>query len=430
MIRRSYYEGLMYALMVGCTESFALYHAATTGIALSKIAILSTVPALLGSVCQWLLPRWIDARNLRAFKLLFYFIQALGLAMLAYSTQVQNPYLLMLFSLCLYWIGGMASGPLWLEWMRKAVPSLCMANFLSKRNGVVALATLCCYLTTALFLQRSTGSQAFLIAFSVGALSRLAALGTQFWLTREALEWPREKRLSADPVNLSGDFRKAVIWVVALTSAFKFSVATASPFFLPYMTRDLGFGVMTYVILTSIPFLGRFLFMSGWGRASTDMRPFIGMQVACAGIALLPAMWIWFPSFSTLMLLELCSGLLWGGFELCSVLILQRFSGPGAVLKWIAFHQATMNICAVIGALLGSYLLENNFNYQQVFYLSSGLRMIVVIVLIVALRRQPATSSRFRVYRTYLNTVLSLRPSMANVGRVLSAGRPRKRNSI
>ncbi len=426
LIGTSYMEGAFYAFMVGMAEAFALFFAVKQGIALDKLALLSTLPPLLGSLSQWLMPQIVPSSGVRKAKLAFYVVQIVGLVCLCRAATAENYFAWLFVALSLYWVGGMTSGPFWLQWIVNEIPSRAFGSFLSKRNAFVALCTLSAYITTASFLNVRSAPTDFLIVFAFGTLSRFFSFLCQVGLSRMHIDWNRLR--TELPQEAQNGLRAPILYMIALTATFRAAVAVSTPFFLPYMVKELKFGVLEYVALTSIPFVGRFLFLSGWGRASKDLRPFVGLQIACIGISVIPAIWAYNRHFGVYMVLELCSGLLWGGFELCSVLLVQRYR-PNNPLRTLGLHMSLMSAASVVGAWFGSrWMQSGGHSYQDLFLLSSSLRLSVAAIMVLVFLRLPTTRVRLRVYGEYLTTVLSLRPSFANIGRMLAAPRRSRRS--
>jgi MFS family permease len=418
VIRGSYWEGSFYALMVGLAESFALFYAVKKQLPLEQLALLSTVPILLGSLTQWFVPMLAARFGVRRTKLGAYLLQVVGLLLLALSTRFQFFFPWLFGALVLYWIGGMASGPLWLEWISTQVPPTLFRSFLSRRNAYVAFCTVATYIATAFFLQAHDHPDAFLLVFSLGLLARILSFVTQLSISGgEALFTRAEGKRAVAPPQ-AAEQNRAVKRMIVCTTLFKTVVSFSSPFFLPFMVQELDYSLLQYVTLTSAPFLGRFLSLSGWGRASHAFRPFLGVQIASLGIAVVPALWATFSLFPFYLGLEFMSGLLWGGFELCTVLIIQQF-WTGTRLKALGVHMSLMSAGSVLGAFCGSRLLDAGLGYEKLFYLSSALRGSAVLIMVLAFWRLPQVRFRLHAYGEYLSTVLSLRPSLSNVGRLI-----------
>ena len=82
-----------------------------------------------------------------------------------------------------------------------------------------------------------------------------------------------------------------------------------------------------------------------------------------------------------------------------------------------------MSAASVIGALTGSWLMKSQNSFQELFLISSGARIVIAIAMILIFLRIPSTKTKLKVYAQYLTTAVSLRPSLANVGRMISARR-------
>jgi len=268
------------------------------------------------------------------------------------------------------------------------------------------LATLVAYLSTGLLVQDKKDALTFAAVFAVGLLSRITSFGTQ-WLISLPLRRPdlHARLFKESEPKHQVSLKKEVIWMFAFTVLFRFCSNFASPFFLPFMVNQLGYTLLAYIVLSAIPFLGRFVFLAGWGRASTDVKPFIGLQLCCLGIAVVPALWAAYQNYFFFLSLEVLSGSFWGGFELCSILIIQRY-WKGNTMRAIGLHLALMNLAALLGARVGVWLLEHG-TYERAFYISSAARLIVTTLMIVAFSRMPATRQTLKVYGQYLLDVFS-----------------------
>ena len=149
-------EAGLYALMVGCSETFALYYAVKRGIAQQDFAVISSVPILLGAIANWLIPQFVPTRFVKHALLLTVFTQICGLAGLFHSVGAENHFAWILISLSLYWIGGLAANPLWIDWMSGWLPQERLSRYLSRRNGFVALMTVIAYLLAAVWIHQSS----------------------------------------------------------------------------------------------------------------------------------------------------------------------------------------------------------------------------------------------------------------------------------
>ncbi len=420
-IRLSYLEGFFWALMVASAESFALFFAVEQGLSPLKLGAVTTIPLLLGDLAQWWVPNHVDEKQLGRATLGAIALQVIGLFGLYLSAATQFPFVPFLVSLTFYWIGGLLSAPLWLDWASGRLHHSIFQLYIAKRNGFLTLSTLAAFIGLA-WLLRSWPAFPMTAVFLIGFASRILSLAVQTVLTRRYPKGIVSPALS--PERPETERRKSPIqvdralWVVFLTTGLlKLGVSFCGPFFLPYLIHDLRLTVWDYVLLASAPLLSRALFLEGWGRASTGFRPFVGLQVSMVFIALIPSVWTFSTDFAFLVLLNFVSGVFWGGFELSCILIVHKLIRDRRRVTF-GLHQAIMNSCSVLGAVLGAEAVREGVSYFALFHVSTALRLLPTLVLIVYLFRWPVTRFSVSVSHEYMTTVLSLRPSLENVGRL------------
>lgn len=402
-------------MMVGTAETFALFYAVKQHLNTSQIAIVSTLPILLGALAQWLVPSVVRSHQLKKTMLTFMGLQIAGLGGLFYSFQSAHVYEWIVVSLSLYWIGGLVCGPIWLDWISAWLEPRSFCRFLSRRNAFVSTMTLMSYVACGLLIHYSTNSQIFRWAFLAGMIFRAAS-----WLTMYFQPTCPHPAVSAgSPTPKPEHSESAVIyWVIVFTVLFKFAVNISSPFFLPYMVKELKFSLLSYVFITAIPFVGRSVFLSGWGEAARTIRPFMGLPISMAAISIIPILWTFSNSLPYLGAVELMSGLLWGGFDLCAVLIVQNY-WAGSARRFFGLHLSLMSLASLLGAKLGASLLNSGYSYRDLFLFSSNIRILDAVLIILILSRFKTTRAPLRVYGDFLSTVLSIRPSFASIGRLI-----------
>jgi MFS family permease len=401
--------------MIGTAETFAFIFAVRAGVPASSLGWLATLPVFLGALFQWILPQWIPFARLKTAILSCHAIQIAGLMVLAasvYSSHDVFEYLIV--GLSLYWIGGMLSGPLWLDWMSPWLPYPRFTKFLSRRNTWVAVSTLGAYLLTATLIHTRLDLHVFLIPFVIAMAARLVSVGI---ILRQTPPQTKSETHLAPPPQI-GEASKPIWMMILVTSLFKFSTNTASPFFISYMLDELHFSLLGYVFMTSIPFVARALFITRWGEASRQLRPYVGLQLTMFGIALNALLWSLSPNYYYLMGVEFLSGLMWGGFDLCAVLIIQNL-WPGSARALVGFHLALMSLMSLLGAWVGGEMLKSGMEFTTLFQWSSAFRIVCAALMSFLLARIPETRASLRVYGSYLSTLLTVRPSLGVIGRMV-----------
>jgi len=414
-LRLSIWEGCFYAVMVGASESLALFLAVKRGATAPELAVLTTLPVLLGAFSQWVVPFFVRLENLKRTMLIFIGIQMVGLLGLVFAAVAPNPFPYFLGSLSLYWVGGLTCGPLWLDWISNWLPRNRMSRFLSRRNSLLAFVTLASYLVSTTFIYFSKSYKGFACVFALALVARLLSWSTMF--RQKSPPLPTRDTPFRPVVPESGHGRVVVLCIL-FTVLFKFTVNLSSPFFLPYTVKDLHFDLWQYTLLTAVPFVGRFAFLSQWGEASKSFRPMVGLQIAMVLIAVNPSLWTYNQNLGYLMTLELFSGALWGGFDLCVVLIIQSY-WHGSARKILGLHLSLMSVASLYGARIGAAWHEGGLSFEEIFVRSSNLRAIVAFTCVIALVGLKETRIPLKSYGNFLSTALSLRLSFDNIGRML-----------
>ena len=416
-------EGGFYALMVGTAETFALFFAVKRGLSATQIGLATTLPVLLGAIAQWLVPCRIETRYLKPAMQFCQALQILALSGFIFAFHSSNVFFFpwILISLSLYWIGGLVASPLWLDWAAPWLPRRRFGSFLAKRSGIIAFVTLIAFVSAAFFAHTHGGIEAATAVFAFGILARTISFFTM-GITPNP---PHPLKVTEDSEK-QPSLRKSkpVFYIILFTVLYKLAVSVSSPFCLPYLLRELHLSLPQYVFITAIPFMGRYLSLSNWGLAARTLRPFVGLQVAMLVISMNPILWSLTRDVRMLGAYELVSGLMWGGFELCAILVVQNF-WPGNARRLLGWHMALSNGAALLGACVGSYLQSHGWNYSDIFFLSADMRFLVATGFVFVLWSLPETRIPLKVYGNFLGTLLTIRPSIANVGRVLPLRRGR-----
>lgn len=415
ILKFTYLEGLFYALMVSSTETYALYYFTKKGISGVELALLSTLPILLGAVGQLIIPRLVN-RAVGQFLLVAQFVQLVGLALIIYCTSHDVPFFWTLTSLSLYWIGGQNAGPLWLDWVSVHCQKKSFSYFLGRRNSFVVFCTMIFFLALSFLIEHGVS---FVQIFTLGLIARVLASCLQaimIYASRNAFHNAHD--LVEDDVQEDIKEKEILYSFFCWGGLFRFGVALCSPFFITYMINDLKLSTPSFVLLSAIPFLGRSLFQSNWVRATEQGRSYYGIQVACLAISILPVLWTFSDNFYYLILLQIMSGIFWGGMELTQVLMIQNHA-YGSSRRYTGLQGAIFTVFSVLGALCGGILIDRGLTIFDIFNLSTIVRVGLAVVLIIQARKFHLSKLSFRHGSDYLVTVLSIRPSLSNVMKVV-----------
>lgn|GEM_PF-698804 len=444
--RLTYLEGSFFALMVATTESYALFYFTKNGLSPQHLASLATVPILFGAFAQMGLTYAARKIPLGISMLLAIVVQLIGISGILYSVLHPQSFNFLLLALIFYWVGGQTSAPAWMDWVSKLVKEDQFPHYIGRRNTIVTTIVLCGYVSASFLLKSKTS---FIILFSVGFGARAISLMIQSYLVlkfhsawqeisqhtssehsgqwkigpaqKDHLEQNKEEEsiwLRLMPRNRKAFYFKFFL----ICGLFRLACNISSPFFMPFMINELKLDTVAYVLLTAAPYIGRGLFLQNWSRVSRGIRPFWGIQICSYFIAVLPLLWVVSNQFFWLVVWQLVSGVFWGGMEMTMLLSVQNlYYGRSRLI--LSMQNAVLVVFTVLGSWVGAEMFSASKSYEQLFLTSGILRFIFAISMTILFMKTGMLSLRVWSGRVYLSSVLSLRPSLSNVGRIILAPR-------
>ncbi len=384
-INLALFECFFFSIMVASTESYINYFAVKSGITDLQLALLTAGPLCLGAFAQLLFPRMIKDKDLQKSIVFSQFLQAIGVLGIIYSSLVDFQFLPIFLSLSVYWIGGSACGPLWLDWVGGLFPRKFYRYFLAEKSRLICLTTLICYPLISLLMKNIDWIKPWHL-FSLGFVARICSLSIQIYLGHKSKHLPLLKyQVTSDkvifhPLYPPNFFKKFLIFF-GLLGLFKLSVNISSPFFLPYMLKDLGFTQLEFVFLTTIPLISRAIFGPFWAKRAYGKKALNMMQLSVFMIGLTPLFWILSGNLLYLSLVEFYSGIFWSAFELGIILLVQQavLVGPRTLM---GEQMAFINLFGLAGSIIGAKLLNMGLSSHHLFWLSSSLRIASALLLI------------------------------------------------
>jgi MFS family permease len=360
-LRHSLRDGVAFSVQVGAGETyfsaFALFLRATA----PQVALLSTLPALLGSVAQ-LFSAWIGRfAGRRRLVLTGCTLQAgLWLPILLVPVLFdRQPIAALLVLLVLYHGAHNLSAPQWTSIMRDLVSERRRGRYFGHRTRLTTITTFVSLVVAGLILHLFDTSGrtylGFVVVFVVALLARAVSVYHLNYLHEPAAEAP-----PADP-HVSHWLRSLVA-----TGAVGFStyyalmnavVGISAPFFTVYMLRDLELSYLAFMVLTGTSVFTQFLTLANWGRIADVYGNRLILFVTSMSLPIVPLLWLVTDNFWYLMVCQAVSGFSWSGFTLASGNLLYELVPRSRRAAYVALHNVGTASGVFCGAMVGAALV-------------------------------------------------------------------------
>jgi MFS family permease len=380
-LRVSVMDGFVYCLMVGVSESYLGPMAVELGHRDTSLALLLTVPMLVGSAAQLLagpLSALLGAR--KRLVVLGAGVQALSVLGLHLIAKSGERALLPLLAVdTLYYVCAMIVGPPWGSWMADVTAGRQRERYFARRSAFIQIALLIAYGGAGALLHGASSEEkleTFALLHLLGFVFRLASTG-MLALQPDIERGQRTVRQSVVAVKTAAqtaDFR-----VATYLAALAFGTHIAVPFFTPYMLRELHMDYATFAGLTAIPIVVKMLLFPALHPLSQryGMRKVLSWSGTL--VVLLPAFWVVFDTPAGLILVQVLSGLAWCGLEYASYQLLLSSAREDCRVEFLSLASTMSGTAQLAGGLGGGYLRSNlGLSYQMLFLASAGGRALAL----------------------------------------------------
>ena len=385
----SLWDGIFSNAMLALVETFSVAAAVYLKAPAIAIAMLGSLPLLLSSFGQILLPHIASPEKGRK-----YYVtkgtafQSLFLVLLATSGWLPSPIrtwaYVILFAL--YGFSGNVISGLWIAWMGDLVPSKVRGRHFAWRNRIFSCTQLLCALIAGLIARRYTTENApwlmFAAVFFSASLFRL--MSTQMLSLQNE---PKIIDASPEEIPIPEIRRNHPFLLYCLSAALmQGAVALAGPFFNVWYVQDLKFDYFSLSVATSATVLGTIVSLPLWGKLTDSFgnRKIIlwtGFMISTVPLPYLLSSLSWH-----VWILNFYTGFCWSGYNLSNFNYLLLAAGKQHPERKISFAVAMVGLFVFCFSLLGGILatrLPVLFRWQllSLFLLSSILRFSVFGIL-------------------------------------------------
>jgi hypothetical protein len=434
-LRASLGDGAGFSLMVGLGETYLVAFALAVGLDDVIAGLMGTVPMLLGAILQLISPRaigWVG--SLRRWVTLCALVQALALIPLGIAAlrgTISAPALLLIATI--YWGSALATGPAWNTWVGSIIPTRIRAPFMARRSRICQFAVLIGLVISGLSLhfgkQADVSLVVYAVLFFVAAGARVFS-ATCLWAQSDARARPSDLRLVTPRDMLRRIASGADGRLLAYMISVQICVQISGPFFTPYMLRRLEFSYAEYLLLISTAFVSKMIALPLLGRIAKRAGAHTLLWTAGIGIVPLAGFWILSDELVYLMGLQVFAGLIWGTYELGTLLLLFDRIEERERTSILTMFNVANALAMVGGSLLGAAVLgaiqagpwgewgDGRFSYHALFGLTTAARLGTLLLLrrVVAPPERPLPVPSMRLPWP---RVLAVRPNIGSIDRPL-----------
>jgi MFS family permease len=279
-------------------------------------------------------------------------------------------------------IGGLM-GPAWGSLVSEYLPADQRGSYFGSRARAVNLsgiAGLVLWGSLLWLLQSRFGLQGFLVLFLGATAFRMLS----FYYMTHLVDLP----LPAESGNASlwrfvREFRgsnlgRFVLYVVLFT----FGTQVCAPYFSVRMLRELHFDYLAYTCVHLAAVVASVLAFPMWGRRSDAVGTARILKLTGLSIPFIPLLWMLARHPVELIAVELLSGLLWSGFNLCVTNYIYDAVSAGNRMRTLAYFNLLNGAAAFGGASLGGLLAERlpaiqGSSLLSLFLISAMLRLAI-----------------------------------------------------
>jgi MFS family permease len=385
-------EGAFQALGQGLGETYLGAFALLLGAGGLTLGLVATLPTAATAAAQ-VLARRARARMGSARALLGRAWSAQALAYAALGLCLLVPYPWSVATLCagasLAWGLAGVTVPAWTALVSVVVPPPRHGWFFGLRGSAQQLGMVAAILGGGAVLSwmTSRGREAlgFACIFALAGVARSA--GTALLARVPDPDRLPPERARAPGLRVPRASRKVrrlafYLWALHL------GTCVSTPFFVPYMLKDLRFTYAHVGLLIAVPATVKVVTLRLWGRLADRLGPGPVLRMTGWMVALVPALWLLSGSAWWILAAQVFSGIAWGGFELAQASsILQATRGRE---REVALFYAVDGGVLIAGSLIGGLTVDLFAGWRGSGYLAA-------MALSTALRLLPAASLLWRV---------------------------------
>ena len=380
-----------YSLMVGFGETYLPAFALALGLGPVAAGLTATVPILVGAVLQLVTPAAVARLGSnRGWVVACTAVQSISFVpFIVWAMRGHAQLWEVLAAASLYWSAGMAGVPAWNSWLGTLVPARLRTTYFARRNRLGQFAVCIGFVLAGLALQvgesRGAVLPTFAAVFAVAAVCRLASTALL-----AACSEPSPPAPAAAPQTDEGRVRRLMGAardmaarpsgrLVSFLWCFLFGAHISSPYFTPYMLRELGFSYHAYMLVFAAAFLTKALVLPSLGRLASRIGSDGLLWAAVLAITPLALLWLPAEGLPYLIGVQVLAGGCWAAYELAVALLLFEAVTDRERTGVITVYNLGLAVATVAGGACGGLILHalgaDRTAYAAVFVASTIVRL-------------------------------------------------------
>ena len=281
--------------------------------------------------------------------------------------------------------GGMI-GPPWSSMIADLTPPALRGRYFGVRTWITNLMALVFSFVSAGLLQFLTGNPrlAFAIIFAGAGISRMVSC---YYVTQVAEPKPA---LSVNPHRESIPQIAKGLWSTNIGRfiIFAFFMTLAqnidAPFFSVYLLRGLKINYINYQVINATMAIVPTFVAVWWGRRAGRAGNLKVLHITALMIPFVSFLWLVSPNVVWLCSVQIYSGFVWAGFNLCIGLFIWDAAPQDNRSRFIALfgglNALGITLGALIGGNLGPHLPEISGSYFLTLFLIAGVVKLLVVL--------------------------------------------------
>jgi MFS family permease len=395
----SFLDGILATGMTALLDTFGIAAAIALRASSMGIALMSSLPLLMGSLIQFLLPAYASlAKGRKHYVLLGVIGQIIFLYLAGLSGWLPQPWRAWTYVglFITATISHNLTGPFWISWMGDLIPSAIRGRHFAWRSIYFSWMYLACAILAGIISRKYGTENAPWILFACILFSAATLrLGSYHFLVRQHEPVSAVIAEKFAPLKFRPE-RDFFIYCLA-TGAFQGAAAMSGPFFSVWYLRDLHFSYLDLSISLGLAVIGSIAFSGFWGKLADQIGSAKVLWISGLLLCFVPLPYLFLEKPWQIWLLCAYSGASWGGYNLANFSHLLNATDQENRSHYIAFSTLVVGLFGFLFALLGGYLATHiptffHWQLQSLFLLSSLLRFGIFFSLF----------GKFREYRAKL----------------------------